>query len=53
MPKLSHLAGLARVLLGGIAARVNCDHCGYAHPGVAIWCRASTLLMLREREANR
>ena len=44
MQKLSHLAGLARALLRRRSPRSD------AAAEVNLWCRGSTLLVLRERE---
>ena len=51
MRKMSQFAALTRALFGGIAG--NRARRTYAHPGAQIWCRASVLLLLREREAGR
>lgn len=53
MRKLSHLAALARALFGGIATEGNQGRRTAPLSSVEVWCRASTLVLLRERGADR
>ena len=46
MQKLTHLASLARALLRRRRRHID------AASDVNLWCRGSTLLVLREREAT-